>query len=139
MNNKERHEYKSSCCLAEMKESPMVVRTGPEAGTTHYYYKSCQKCGQPCHSVLTRLWDSAGVEVKPGDILENPDKPDWMCDRYHAVYTEADGSLEVRDLGGSNVGMYNIEGPYFNIGHYTKHLDKVSQENIDYFWPKEEG
>lgn len=129
---KDKHIYGSECCEAEIVPVPeTVVKTSP--GVTSYYRGKCAKCEKLTHDKTLKIYDSAGVEIKHGDIVECPDMPIKHACRYHAAY-KTDYGFDIRDLGHNNCGMYQIYAPYFTIGHYSKHLDKLSDEDLRYYW-----
>lgn len=129
--NKEKHIYGSDCCKAEL-ESCQAVTKKTGYGLT-YYHNRCLKCGNLCKSFVLQIYDSAGVEIKAGDIIESPEEMENSACRYHAAYLSS-GELEIRDLGHNNIYMYKQCGEYFNRGHYSKHLDKLDDEDLEYYW-----
>lgn len=79
--------------------------------------------------------DSNGVEIRPGDIIECPDVPLDHGERYHVAYKSGQyNDMTIRDLGNNNLYMYEINGPYYNIGHFSKHLDKLNENDLDYYF-----
>ena len=84
---------------------------------------------------MTKILDSNGVEIKPGDIIECPELPTGYAERYHVAYKDGpDYEMEIRDLGNNNVYMYDSNGPFYNIGHFTKHLDKLSSSDLQSYF-----
>jgi hypothetical protein len=128
-----RREFGSDCCGASLIDLPECVQVKIQPGVTDYYYAKCSKCGEMCDSVLVKLWDSNGVEVNHGDILECPDVDLNHGERFHAVVRDKH-ELEIRDLGNNNVGMWDLHEPVLNIGHYSKNLDKLTDEDLEYYW-----
>lgn len=123
---KELKEYASECCGKPCVEVPeQVVKTSP--GVTSYYRYRCFGCGKLCDTVLHRLWDSDGVEVLEG-LLETPDNGFWD---WHAVYREGH-ELVIRDLNANNVQMWDF--PAYYRGHYSEHRDKLSDDDVKYYW-----
>lgn len=126
------HVYGSECCGEETERVDLVaINTAP--GVTSYYRNRCKSCGKLCHTELIRLADSNGVEVQHGDILEVPELPDWHAERYHAVVRNG-VCLDIRDMGNNNRHMYNLSGKFFSIGPYWENLDKVTDEDLEYYW-----
>ena len=80
-----------------------------------------------------KIFDSNGVEIRPGDIVECPGE-DLLCAwRYHVCFDDGSGT-EIRDLGHNNLGTYDTNGPFYNIGHFSKHLDKLNEYDLDYYF-----
>jgi hypothetical protein len=132
-----KHVYGSECCAAELvPHKETVVKTLP--GVTSYFRNTCAKCGKLTHSKLLQVFDSNGIEIKAGDIVECPDLPVGHAERYHAAFDNGWG-FEIRDLGNNNVHMYDLAGPYYNIGHYTKHLDKLTDDDLEYYFDTTRG
>lgn len=82
------------------------------------------------------LLDSQGNKIRPGDILQstyaNLEPTYFVC-----FIPEYDlGSIEIRDLNNNNLGTCNLGtgGDVINIGHFSKHLDKLNNEDLtNYF------
>lgn len=132
--NEELHIYVSPCCkveCAKIRDAPVIRKDSP--GVTTYYYDQCTACNGLCHPVVDKIYDSSGVEVKIGDIVECPRVSEDHSSRWHAAYEEY-GHICIRDLGHNNSGMYQIDGPYYTRGHYSKHLDKLDDDDLDYYW-----
>lgn len=129
---KEKHIRASECCKADFQEVP--CRIVYSKGSTSYYQATCNKCKNYCHTRVIQVFDSDGIEIKAGDIVQNSayDDPSNLCN-WHASFIGSDGFLEIRDLGHNNTGMYSI-GDYYNKGHYSQHLDKLTDEDLDYYW-----
>lgn len=78
------------------------------------------------------VFDSNGIEIKHGDIIECP-KEKGTAWHYHVAFL-SDGTLEIRDLGANNLDTYCLYGDYFNIGPYWKHLDKLTDDDLEYYF-----
>jgi len=119
---------KSECCRADTTPIDEVVQKQPW-GESHYHVR-CSNCKNPCHTKVVQMFDSAGVEIVSGDILEatdcGPCSPQW-----HAVYIEY-GELTIRDLGNNNVAMW--DEPIYTRGPYWRHLDKLNDEDLEHYW-----
>lgn len=128
----------SSCCSAPILPLAKQISKKTSPGVTSYYYHTCEKCTQPCHYDTVKIWDCAGDEIKNGDLVEAMDIPAWHAERWHACYLEKNeygqDHLEIRDLGNNNRGMYSLHSEYYTRGHYSNHLDKLSDEDLDYYW-----
>jgi len=128
----------SPCCRMNLINIAEIVMIVP--GGEQYYRHKCSRCNALCWPMVLRQFDSAGHEIKPGDIIEvpelSPEKLGWEhAEHYHAVYrSEYNGGLEIRDLGNNNIGMYSLYDKYYTIGPYWKHLDKVTDEDLEYYW-----
>ncbi len=122
---REKHLYKTDCCGVEAEY--ILVKDRCEL--------PCSKCDKWARGDLCRVWDSLGIEILPGDIIQSIGMPDWHAEKYHVAFTGWFGHFEIRDKGNNNLGMYNIDGPYINIGHYSMHLDVIiRQEDLDHYW-----
>lgn len=118
------------CGVGTIEIPCQIVKDG---GCTRYYRNRCSRCDILCHPIKVKMWDSAGNEIKIGDLLECPnERLDGAC-RFHAVFPYQAG-MEVRDLGCNNVEMYAISAPYYTIGHHSLHLDKLTDDDLDYYW-----
>lgn len=84
---------------------------------------------------MTKILDSNGVEIRPGDIVECPEVDKNSAWRYHicSIWRLGD-EPEIRDLGHNNLGTYDSVGPFYNIGHFTKHLDKLGNDAIVHYF-----
>lgn len=76
--------------------------------------------------------DYDGHEIRCGDVvveaLSDPDMAPW---RWHVCVIAHNGKdLELRDLNANNIGM--AYGKLLNRGPYWKHLDKLSDADLDY-------
>lgn len=127
----EYHQMGSRCCGAEVEKLLYALVQKRRDGTS-YYYHQCSSCKKPCWTTPIRIWDSAGVEIKDGDILECPEDK-GLATEYHAVTKDGHG-LDIRDLGHNNTAMYLSSGKYFTRGNYKKHLDKLSDEDLVYYF-----
>lgn len=131
MTTPELHIYKSECCLADLQDLPAQIIKKTSPGCTSYYSQKCSKCGKPSHSACVQIFDSDGVEITPVDIVESPDG----MPRWHAAHiSRYNGPLCIRDLNHNNVYMYNIDSKYYNRGPYWKHLDKLTDEDLEHYW-----
>lgn len=84
---------------------------------------------------MSKIYDSKGIEIKPGDIIECPECGIDNAERYHVCFVdEPDGDPEIRDIVHNNIDAYLLWGPYYNIGHFTKHLDKLSPVDLRYYF-----
>lgn len=132
MSNIELCIYGSACCKADLVKLPKTIVKKTEPGVTAYFYNKCFKCNEICDSELLNVFDSFGVEIKHGDIVECPEVDIKSAWRYHAAFNRY--GLEIRDLGHNNIGMYNFHGKYINIGPYYRHLNKLSDEDLEHYW-----
>lgn len=136
--NSELHVYVSGCCKAStQKIGEVVVKTSP--GCTSYFHEQCLECKKPCHTRAHRIFDSDGVEIKSGDLVECPNEPEDHACRWHIAYMDGDW-LDIRDLGHNNCHMYSICGPYYNRGHYSQYPGKLDADDLEYYFdiPKQE-
>lgn len=130
MGTPKEHILGSHCCEAPTHGIERVEEK--QTYGTAYYYHRCEKCGKPCARKLLRLFDCAGFEVLPGDVVECPAVPENHSGRYHCVRMTSRG-LDLRD-GNNNCGMYDMDGDYFTRGPYWMNLDKLSDDDLDYYW-----
>lgn len=84
----------------------------------------------------TSYTDKNGVPIFPGDILENIDSTSpW---RYFACFVSGpyDDRIEIRDFNANNIGMCDlgVGGDVVNIGHFSKHLDILSNDKLEYYF-----
>lgn len=86
--------------------------------------------------------DCLGKEIRCGDILMLPSYPEGHGLRYHvcccsgygARYADED-RLEIRDLGNNNTHMWlGYESEMVNIGPFWEHLDKLSDDDLEYYF-----
>lgn len=131
-NLKELKMYVSPCCKAQCSELEDVIISSDEPGVTSYYRNRCDKCLKPCHLQLDRMFDSDGIEIKHGDLVECTSEPIDCAWRWHAACKSHEYGLEVRDLGHNNIGM--LSSPFYCRGPYWRHLDKLSDEDLEYYW-----
>lgn len=119
---------KSLCCSADLENlaEPIIER---KATRLTYYYHRCFYCKELTRTKDVQLFGSDGVEVMPGELLFCPeaDEP-WQ---YHAVYLEG-GELVIRDLNANNV--YTWTDPCYSAGPYWRHLDKLTDDDLAYYW-----
>lgn len=137
-NTIELHLYGSPCCNAATRSvAEVIVKIAP--GCTAYYRDKCVKCGKLCHPKLTNVWDSEGVEILHGDIVECPMLAPGVtfagdhAERWHAARITEYG-LDIRDLGNNNSHMYRCWPPYFNRGPYWRHLGMLDDDDLDFYW-----
>lgn len=89
---------------------------------------------------MSEIKDSAGKVVEIGDIIECPEVSLDHAERYHVAFRErycCDGEMEIRDLGNNNVGMYDMNGPFYVIGKWYDHLDKLRNDDLLHYFPDE--
>lgn len=86
------------------------------------------------------LKDSNGKLIRHGDILECPDVPIGTACRYHACVAQSKGDgldpddIEIRDIDHNNVNMYDLYGPFYNIGPFWEHLDILCDDDLGYYF-----
>jgi len=126
-----KREHKSHCCLADTIGLDEVAVVGVGLLSQHYTHK-CTKCGKFCHEIMTRAWDSNGVEIKSGDLLECPDTIGG--ERYHICCPDqcASGGIEIRDLGNNNLDMYLCHPITVNLGPHSKNKDIFTSNGYIY-------
>lgn len=80
---------------------------------------------------MEEIKDSNGKTIEDGDIIECPEEDINSARRYHmaSIPTYSD-SLEIRDLGHNNLDSYKWSGPYYVIGKFWEHLDKLRSEEL---------
>lgn len=80
--------------------------------------------------------DKRGVPIFPGDILLNTDPTAavqfFVCYRPFAY----EDTIEIRDLNNDNLGecKLGIGGNVVNIGHFSLHLDILSNDDVRYLF-----
>lgn len=132
MSNEKRIDYGSECCAAEYEDTlETVIKTSP--GVTSYYRSRCKACGKLCHTKELRRFDSDGVEILPGDLIEVPELGEEHAERWHVCYLD-NGDFAVRDLGNNNLYMLDCYEKYYNRGPFWKHLDKVDANDLHYYF-----
>ncbi len=132
MSDARRIDYGSECCGARYVTIPeMVIK--PSLGVTCYYTSRCEECGKPCHAKELRRFDSSGVEILPGDLIEVPELGEGHAEHWHICYLD-DGDYAIRDLGNNNLYMLDCYDEYFNRGPFWRHLDKVDYGDLQYYF-----
>ena len=88
---------------------------------------------------MKEIRDSNGTLIEDMDIIECPEVSlDNAC-RYHVAYIEdfyKSDEIVIRDLGNNNVYMYDQNGPYYVIGKFWDHLDKLNDDDIKYHFAR---
>lgn len=84
--------------------------------------------------------DSNGRIVEIGDVIECPEVDRNHAERYHVCFHPSYcgyDAMEIRDLGNNNLYMYTLHGPYYVIGKWYEHLDKLSDDDLVYYFSDE--
>jgi len=78
------------------------------------------------------ITDCEGSLVLPGDILMNINANDpfqyFVCFKYNE-----NSDAEIRDLNTNNIGT-DTRCNLINIGHFSNHLDKLCQDDLQYYF-----
>lgn len=86
-------------------------------------------------TAMIKIHDSNGTEINPGDIIECPECPVDSAGRYHVCFASGpEHEPEIRDVEYNNIDAYLLWGRFYNIGHFTKHLDKLSNIDLGYYF-----
>lgn len=126
-------EYGSICCRVNTTTiKPVIVATSKSS--KHYYYSMCNNCDALTERIIINAYDSNNNKIEVGDILEVYELPIDHAEKYHAVFLDENNGLEIRDLGCNNVHSLDLYKKVFTLGHFSKHLEKVSDEDLFYYW-----
>lgn len=80
--------------------------------------------------------DKTGAPILPGDILQSTDEtiPETYFVCFVRSIEDIDLTAEIRDLNNNNLYTCALgkDGDVVNIGHFSKHLDLLSNEDLKY-------
>ncbi len=82
--------------------------------------------------------DKTGAPILPGDILQSTDEatPESYFVCFVRSIDDMDLTAEIRDLTNNNLYTCELgrDGDVINIGHFSKHLDLLSNDDLKYYF-----